>query len=167
MVILRAAALSGSDAGGGPAPPGCCEVHERRRFLPRRAQRTRRIWGRRPGWVTRLAVRVLFEGQGEVFGLGAGAGSFFEGGVAAVEWVFGLMAVHGLLDGEDLDAGIGGTVGRGVEASLSGFAEHGFGGFFEAEEDADFGFFAFQGAAAKFSFSSPIVSCKFVVWLTT
>ena len=89
---------------------------------------------------------VLFrrqEGQGQVFGGGwAAARGFFEGGVAAVEGVFGLLAVENLLDGEDLEARVGGAVGGFVEASFGGFFDHGFGGFFKAEEDAHLGFLA-------------------------
>ena len=48
------------------------------------------------------------QGQGEVFGgCGAAARGFLEGGVAAVEGVLGLAAVEDLLDGEDLEAGVG------------------------------------------------------------
>ena len=93
---------------------------------------------------------VLFrrqEGQGQVFGGGwAAARGFFEGGVAAVEGVFGLLAVENLLDGEDLEARVGGAVGGFVEASFSGFPGHWLGGFFEAEEDAHLGFFAIENS---------------------
>ena len=52
------------------------------------------------------------EGEGEVFrGCRAAAAGFFEGGVGAVAGVFGLFAVEDLLDGEDLDARVGGAVG--------------------------------------------------------
>ena len=68
--------------------------------------------------------------------------------VASRRWrrILGLLAVENLLDGEDLQAGIGAAVGGFVEAGFGGFAEHGFGGFFEAEEDADLGFFALEDA---------------------
>ena len=93
---------------------------------------------------------VLFrrqEGQGQVFGGGwAAARGFFEGGVAAVEGVFGLLAVENLLDGEDLEARVGGAVGGFVEASFGGFFDHGFGGFFKAEEDSHLGFFPVEDA---------------------
>jgi len=48
-----------------------------------------------------------------------------------VEGVFGLLAVEDLLDGQNLEPGVCCAV-------------HGFGGFFEAEEDADLGFAPFQ-----------------------
>jgi len=73
--------------------------------------------------------RVLFgrqEGQGQVFGGGgAAARGFFEGGVAAVEGLFGLLAVKNLLNGEDLQARVGGAVG--------GFVQAGFGGRTQAQ----------------------------------
>jgi hypothetical protein len=53
---------------------------------------------------TRNAVLLGWEKrQGQVFGCGgAAARSFFEGGIAAVERVFWLLAVKNLLNGEDL-----------------------------------------------------------------
>ena len=52
------------------------------------------------------------EREGKVGGgVGAAARGFFEGGVAAVEGVFGLLAVEDLLDGEDLELWVGGAVG--------------------------------------------------------
>ena len=59
-----------------------------------------------------------------------------------MEGVFGLLAVENLLDGEDLEARVGGAVGGFVKASFGGFFDHGFGGFFKAEEDAHLGFLA-------------------------
>jgi len=59
-------------------------------------------------------------------------GGFFEGGVAAMEGVLGLASVQDLLDGEDLEAGIRGAVGRLLEAGFGGLFEHGFGGFLKA-----------------------------------
>ena len=89
---------------------------------------------------------VLFrrqEGQGQVFGGGwSAAGGFFEGGVPAVKGVFGLFAVENLLDGEDLQLGVGGAVGGFVKSGLGGLLEHGFGWGFETEEDADLSFLA-------------------------
>ena len=95
-------------------------------------------------WAGR-AVSVVAgqEGQGQVFGGGGTAAEgFFEGGVAAVEGVGGLLAVQNLLDGEDLEAWVGGAVGGFVESGLGGFTEHGFGGLLKAEKDADLGYFA-------------------------
>ena len=43
-----------------------------------------------------VTVKLVFGGSG------AAAGGFLEGGVAAVCWVIGLLAVKNLLDGEDL-----------------------------------------------------------------
>jgi hypothetical protein len=51
----------------------------------------------------RCLTRQSGQREGGVFGAGAGFGGLFEGGVAAVERVFGLFAVENLLDGEDLD----------------------------------------------------------------
>ena len=64
--------------------------------------------------------------------LGAASGGFFEGGVAAVERVFGLLSVEQLLDGEDLNSRVAGSVGGLVEAGFGGLFEHGFGGLLEA-----------------------------------
>lgn len=51
-------------------------------------------------------------GQHQVFGgASAGFGDLFEGGVTAVERAFGLFAVEDLLDGENLNARIAGTIG--------------------------------------------------------
>lgn len=90
------------------------------RLLPRRAKTNcvgaLVLWGLRGG---------LFEREGEALGLGAGAPSFLEGGVGAMERVFGLFAVKDLPDGQDLDAGIGGLVGRDAAASLSGSGDVG------------------------------------------
>ncbi len=61
--------------------------------------------------------------------------------------IVGLLAVENLLDGEDLQAGLGAAVGGFVEAGFGGFAQHGLGWLFETEEDADFGFFAFDHTA--------------------
>jgi hypothetical protein len=83
------------------------------------------------------------EGQGQVGGgLGTAARGFFEGGVAAVEGVFGLLAVQDLLDGEDLQPGVGGAVGGFIEAGFGGFLVHGAGWLLEAEKNADLGFLA-------------------------
>ena len=88
------------------------------------------------------------ERQTEVFGGGgAAARSFFEGGVAAMGRIVGLLAVENLLDGEDLQAGLGAAVGGFVEAGFGGFAEHGFGRFLETEKDADLGLLALKDAA--------------------
>ena len=92
-------------------------------------------------WVKRLGER-----EGKVFRTGAGFGGLLEGGVAAVERVFGLFAVEDLLDCQDLDARVAGAVGGFVESGFGGFAEHGFCRFLEAEEDSDFGFLAFEGS---------------------
>ncbi len=59
-------------------------------------------------------------------------------------WVVGLFAVKNLLDGEDLEAWPGAAVGGFVRTGFGGFAEQEFSGLFEAEEDADFGFLAFE-----------------------
>ena len=93
---------------------------------------------------------VLFrrqEGQGQVFGGGwSAAGGFFEGGVPAVKGVFGLFAVENLLDGEDLQLGVGGAVGGFVESGFGGFLEHGLGGSVKGKKDSDLGFFAAEDA---------------------
>jgi len=88
----------------------------------------RRLWaGVSCQWAGR-AVSIVAgqEGQGQVFGGGgAAARGFFEGGVAAVEGLFGLLAVKNLLNGEDLQARVGGAVG--------GFVQAGFGGRTQAQ----------------------------------
>jgi hypothetical protein len=80
-------------------------------------------------------------------GFGAASWCFFEGGVAAVEWVLGLLSVEELLDGQDLQARVAGAVGGFVEAGFGGFFEHWFGGLLEAEEDSDLGFVALDDSA--------------------
>ena len=51
-------------------------------------------------------------------GGGAAFGGFFEGGVAAMEGVLGLASVEDLLDGQDLEAGVGGAVGGAALCSF-------------------------------------------------
>ena len=60
--------------------------------------------------------------------------------------VGGLLSIENLLDGEDLQPGVGGAVGGFVEPGFGGFFEHGFGGRLETEVDADLGFFAVEHA---------------------
>lgn len=77
------------------------------------------------------------EVEGEVGGgCGAGAGGLSEGDVADVE---GAMEVFGAgdeaLDGEELEAGVAGAVGGGIEARLGGFLAHGFGGLGEGAKN--------------------------------
>ena len=50
--------------------------------------------------------------EGVILGsVGAASGGFLEGGIAAVEWVLGLVSVEELLDGEDLEARVARSVG--------------------------------------------------------
>jgi len=63
--------------------------------------------------------------------LRGGCAGPLEGGVAAVEGIVGLLPVEDLLDGEDLQLGVGGAVDGFVESGLGGFLEHGFGWGFE------------------------------------
>ena len=58
--------------------------------------------------VTRLTAAV--EGCSWLV-LRGGCGGFLEGGVAAVKWVLGLLSVEELLDGEDLQPRVAGSVG--------------------------------------------------------
>lgn len=60
---------------------------------------------------------------------GTAARGFLECGVAAVERVLRLLAIEDLLDGEDLEFGIGGAIGGFVDACFGGFADHWFGWF--------------------------------------
>ena len=87
------------------------------------------------------------EGQGQVLGGGgAAAWGFFEGGVAAVGRIFGLLAVENLLNRKDLQARVSTAVRGFVEPGVGGLFFHRPGGFFEAEKDTDLGFFARQNA---------------------
>ena len=89
------------------------------------------------------------EVEEEVFAaVGFGFGGLLEGGlVEAGEFDEG-SGEH-VFDGEDLHFGEGGfgEGGRGVEAAGGGFLEHGAGGGFEGDEDADLGFFTVEYTA--------------------
>ena len=62
-------------------------------------------------WAGSASVFAGQERQGEVFGGGgAAARGLFEGGVAAMGGIVGLLAVENLLDGEDLQARPGAAV---------------------------------------------------------
>ena len=63
-----------------------------------------------------------------------------------MERVFGLAAIENLLDGQDLQLGIGGAVGGFVESGFGGLFHHRLGRLLEAEEDADLGLFAVEHA---------------------
>src|SRR5579863_1417926 len=100
-----------------------------------------------------LAAFLGWNSQDELFGLrGFGAGSAAEGDVAHVR-VVDAFAFEKFGDSENLQAWVvqvfraAFAPGRFVDSGSGGFGAHGFGGVFEGDEDADFGFFAFDDAA--------------------
>ena len=71
------------------------------------------------------------------------------------------VAFEEVFDGEELDAGVFAFVGWGVEAGFGGFALHGFGGLFEADVDADFGFLALEDSDEVSDFGDADVLASF------
>ena len=94
-----------------------------------------------------MGTRAYSTTKGSVrFSAGAGARGFLECCVPAVQWVLRLFTVKNLLDGEDLQPGVGSAIARFVEPGFGCLAEHGFGRRFKAEEDADLSLFAIEHA---------------------
>lgn len=77
-----------------------------------------------------------------------GAAGTLEGDIVAVLRIGDPFAVEEFGNGEDLQARIFILAVKGfVESCCCGFGAHGLGGVFESDEDADFGFLAFDDAA--------------------
>lgn len=89
-----------------------------------------------------------FERQWQLlFGGGAGLGGFLVGNVEQAR-MGDLFARQQLFDGEDLDARVFVLQGgRFVESGFGGFFQHGLGGRFHADQNADLRVFAFDDAA--------------------
>ncbi len=99
--------------------------------------------------VSGLIVRLAGEGQREVLRGGrTAARSAFEGYVTDMERTFQPFgSFEQTVDGEELDSGIAGAVGGGIEARFGSLLAHGFGRFGEADVDADFGLHSIEKQA--------------------
>lgn len=81
--------------------------------------------------------------------------SGFEGHVTDVEGALEVLgAFEEAPDGEELEAGVLGAVGEGVEAGFCGFALHGSGGLSERDVDADLSLLAVDDADEVADFSN-------------